>query len=245
MGLTATKMIDQAQISSKKNVNNVNIKINKKSVKKTIKKRKKEKNEKNKRKKNLDSRKKIKNKSNVKNIENKTIRVLHWNCNSVFNRGTDVADLIEIYSPQAICLNEVKCKDWGHLVESLNIQGYQIFHKLRKNLKSNQFAGGVAVLVQDSLLCSQLNLNEKEEEESIGVKIQVTKTTAINVFAYYNAPDKKERRSFLSLELLNKIARNYKNSLIVGDLNGHVPGYMAKKFNANGKVIQEFIDTNH
>ena len=83
-------------------------------------------------------------------------------------------------------------------------------------------AGGVSVYVSSKLESSRINLNERDEE-IVGVSIKINQGNELNLFAYYNAPDKKEKRNFLSLDILEKIS-NFKKCILLGDLNSHMPG---------------------
>ena len=94
------------------------------------------------------------------------------------------------------------------------------------------------ILVKDGLEYDNIDISFVEE--IVGIKIRTNRNMYINVFAYYKAPKRK-----LNTELLKWIDTNFKNYIIMGDLNAHLINYGAEECNECGNALNEvLLETN-
>ena len=109
------------------------------------------------------------------------IKITHWNANSIKNKVDLLKHYISHSSPLVLSLNEIKC-DRNYANYCLNIPSYNSIVKPRNN-----FGGGVALLIHESIKFKEIDLSNKTEE-IVGVEINL-EGIKLQVFSYYNPPD--------------------------------------------------------
>ena len=135
-----------------------------------------------------------------------SIKVIHWNCNSIKNKINEFLIFIQLNKPDLISLNETKCcETWAN--ELLCISGYNSAYKCR-----NINGGGVAILIKDKYEFDEITM-ELFNEEIIGITSKFNNKT-IGFFSHYNPPNRE-----LNIELFEYIQNNFENYFIMGDLN--------------------------
>ena len=165
-------------------------------------------------------------------IQDSQFKIIHWNCNSVKNKASELKQFLIINKPDLLSLNEIKCdKYWANV--TLNIENYNLVYKCRNNK-----GGGVAFLIKKCHVFAEIDLNclsSNNETEVIGINI-IFKKIAHNFFTYYNPPIAK-----LNYELFVYLQQNFNNYILMGDLNAKSEMYGNFKQNKNGDLLENVL----
>lgn len=156
--------------------------------------------------------------------------VLQWNARSLISNGQEFKKFISDMGnkPHIICIQETWLKPQLDFV----IQGYTAF----RNDREQGQGGGVATFVQNKMKFELVSLGQ--ECESIVIKVW-TGNGQISVINYYN-PCKR-----LSINSLNAISEQVQCKVIwCGDFNSHSTLWGAKSTDANGRIVEEFLEIN-
>ena len=139
------------------------------------------------------------------------LKVYLWNCRSLCSQGKLSLFKIILYSekPHIVCLTET----WLQNHKIPRFIDYTTFYKNR----SNRSGGGVAILVRNTVMCSEIQLKPflNGGLEICGVKIYSGDST-IDVLCCYNPglSISKEEFSFYYSQVKNKF-------IFCGDFNAH------------------------
>jgi hypothetical protein len=169
--------------------------------------------------------------NNSTNNTNKFFTINHWNCQFIKNKVNEIIDHLNIIQPTILCINEVGTKNDKLLNEWFHDIKYQRVQKLRSKKKG----GGVLIFIKDGIQFEEIKITSNEE--IIGIKLNLNNNMKIHIFSYYNAPHKK-----IDENLITNIYKNYKNTLILGDLNAHLTTFGAHKNNINGNILESILD---
>ena len=130
-------------------------------------------------------------------------------------------------------MNEIKCnKYWAN--EKLNIEGFNLIYKCRSD-----YGGGVAFLIKSNIVFTEIIFESYDKEEIVGFKTSINKINH-TFFSYYNAPNVK-----INIELFEHIQKNFKNYLIMGDLNAKTQLLDCHKTNKNGEILESILFNNN
>lgn len=134
--------------------------------------------------------------------------------------------------PDFLSLNEIKCcEHWAN--EKLRIRGYNYVYKCRNN-----HGGGVALLVKEDIIFNEINL-EIFPDEIVCIKTMFDKSP-FHIISYYNPPNKK-----LNHEIFNYICMNFRNYILLGDLNAKSVHFKSKKSNNNGEILNSILSNQN
>lgn len=79
---------------------------------------------------------------------NNSFSLVHWNCNSLFNKQIEFTDFLNRFKPDIVSLNETKIGDDRFENEPIlrDLTDYYLIHKAR--YREQNGAGGVAILIK-------------------------------------------------------------------------------------------------
>ena len=173
------------------------------------------------------------NKNHKSNKRTESLKIIHWNANSINNKIQEFRhSIIEAQKPDIIALNETKLSTFraNHI---LCFDEYNVINKSRHENKNG--AGGVALLIKKNLKFIQIEVNTIDNEEIIGINLFIDQVT-ITLFSYYNPP-----HCNLNINFLTEASKKYQNLLVIGDLNAKSTSLNCKSTNSNGILLEELI----
>lgn len=156
--------------------------------------------------------------------------VLQWNARSLIANGQEFKKYIDNLKekPNIICIQET----WLKPLLNFTIKGYV---SVRKDRESGQ-GGGVATFIQNGM-CYRVN-HISTDHESIVVKVWTDKGK-VDIINYYNPCGK------LSQDILEDVGGTMEDNVVwCGDFNSHNSLWGSNSTDANGLVIEEFIDSH-
>lgn len=154
--------------------------------------------------------------------------ILQWNARSLISNGQELKKFVSELSdkPHVICIQETWLKPQWDFV----MYGYTA----KRNDRETGKGGGVATFVSDGLSYNLVKIGK--EQESIAIKVWTHKCS-IMIVDYYNP------RNRLSTDILNDATGPIQGRLVwCGDFNAHSTLWGSNNTDANGSVIEDFID---
>lgn len=160
----------------------------------------------------------------------KYLKIAHLNCNAFNNKYCDIYNFINTEEIDILSLNETffKHKSTNHNL----INGYIMLRCDREY--SN--GGGVAIIIRNTLKFQVIKSSSNEDHELIAIEIE-DGSNKIVIVSVYTPPSSQSEFSFL-----NEFLNNYKNLIIIGDLNALHPMWFCNKSNKKGKLLAEIIE---
>lgn len=157
--------------------------------------------------------------------------IVHWNCRGLIHNLGDIKDIINKFSPVAICLQETNlgAKNTHFL------KGFTVVRKDREH--SSRLSGGVAIVVQGGTPTRYIKLNTSLE--AVAVTVLAHKT--ITICSLYVPP----HQHITALELHGLTAQLPKPFVLVGDFNAHCTLWGSEKTDKRGQLIEDFILSNN
>ena len=165
--------------------------------------------------------------------------MLHLNIQSIRNTKNNKSKIIEFESlvkninPHLISLNEtfLKTKD------NFDLENFQIIRSDRQHGKG----GGSALCIGSNIKGKEIPLHHLlKKDDASGFLMEASESGQIAVFSIYNPPNE-----LINLDLWNFIIKNYKNFIIMGDLNAKSNLWHNKSENKNGKDLEQLILQNN
>lgn len=169
--------------------------------------------------------------------ENKTLKLVHWNSNSLNNKQHSLYNFLNIFSPDIISINETKLSEnrFDNDIFLKNLPNYSFIHKHRyTNING---AGGVGLLIKKEINYTNCNEFDSLDLEILSIKIENNNET-IYVITYYNPPDCTINEQLF--EILED-----KNFILVGDLNSRSEIFGESCNNQNGVILNSLILNNN
>ena len=168
---------------------------------------------------------------------NNKLKLVHWNCNSLYNKQAELYNFFNIFEPDIICLNETKLSKnrFENEIYIKNHPKYKFLHKHRDDFLNG--AGGVAIIVRNNLAFSindELN-NLNLELLCITIKLE---HKDLYVVAYYNPPD-----AVLNEQLFSFLSN--KHFILIGDLNAKSDIIGNSSSNRNGDILNNILLNNN
>jgi exonuclease III len=157
--------------------------------------------------------------------------ILQWNARSLIANGQEFKKYIDnlIEKPHIICIQETWLKPQLDFI----IKGYNVI----RNDREYGRGGGIATFIQNGMKYKVVQINT--DYESIINKIW-TERGCIDIINYYN-PCKK-----LSQNILEDVVGPIQDSVIwCGDFNSQNSLWGSNSTDANGLLIEEFIDIKY
>jgi exonuclease III len=162
----------------------------------------------------------------------KTLKLLHWNPNSVVGKINNILSFVLEENPDIISINETRTNSTTecYLYEIAKLGYFPVIRsrhindgKITMVDERELVGGGVALLVRDDLIITKeielpadtFSLEERTEIEIVGASVKVG-SKEIAFFSYYNPPS-----TIISEKLLDYIAKE-QDFVILGDLNARM-----------------------
>jgi exonuclease III len=158
-----------------------------------------------------------------------SLRIMHHNCRSTKHLALYLAAYAHDHKLDIIALNETR------LAPRINfsIPSYTSHRKDRDTR-----GGGCCLLVKQGIDADDIDLSAFPGAEAVAVAIQSTdRLEPLIIASIYNPPS-----SPIDIQLLEHLAGLSSRVLIIGDLNSHHRMWLGRTDDANGKLIEEFID---
>ena len=149
------------------------------------------------------------------NQATKSLKIGHWNCNSISTKKLLFNKFLHDNYFDIFCLNETKCKP----DEKLSFVNYNSIQKNRNNR-----GGGVAILIKNHIPFNQISNFDQLNLELIAIQIK-TLNQSVNIICLYNPPLNDSFLTdnfFAELNLLRPF-------ILIGDLNCHSTNWHCKK----------------
>ena len=164
-----------------------------------------------------------------------SLKILHINIQSIDSESKTIqlTHMANIYKIDIISLNETFLKP----NKQFNIPGYHTFRSDRIGRRG----GGAAICIKSNIFATEIPLNNQLlSENAVGIEIPVCQNDKISIFSIYSSPSTK-----LNESLLEHITSNYKNYIIIGDLNCKNKIWHCKDDNANGLSLENFLSKSN
>jgi exonuclease III/ribonuclease HI len=164
------------------------------------------------------------------------IKIVHWNCQSLNNKISDLENFILQLNIDIICLNEVWLDE--NQANRFKFRNFNCIFNCRDGR-----GGGVAILVNQKFKVFQIPLRGNiynKVIETVAAEIHINNFKFNLVSAYF------PHISRINSSCLTEWFKNIKNHnlIITGDLNASSPTWGSSHFNPRGQVIQDFLDAN-
>lgn len=172
------------------------------------------------------------------------VKIIQWNCRSLFQRTSDLSLLIEKLDPEIFCLSEIK------LIDSctFSFPNYNIVACNR-----TRQSGGAAILIRKNIpyctvtdACFSSAINDAIDITCISITLQNSKH--LNICSLYSPP--RNSTNFTKSDtwntFLNSIA-SLGRVVICGDFNGHHSLWSNHNisYNNEGRKIESAADAAH
>ena len=155
--------------------------------------------------------------------------LLQWNARSLIANGQEFKGYIDnlVEKPNVICVQET----WLKPQLDFTMKGYVAVRKDRESGRG----GGVATFIQNGLYHKIVHVST--EHESIVIKVWIDRGK-IDIINYYNPCEK------LNQNILEDVGGPMQDKIIwCGDFNSPNPLWGSNSTDANGLVVEEFIDS--
>ncbi|GBN14110.1 hypothetical protein AVEN_53002-1 [Araneus ventricosus] len=153
-----------------------------------------------------------------------------WNCRDLKNKLSDLKDIINIYQPACIALQETHLKE----TDRIQIKHYSIRNTYHN---SDRASGGVALLISEDIPSTTLHLNTNLQARAVRIHIQ----SLITVCSLYLPPNQRINQTKLN-NLISQLPNPF---LLLGDLNGHNPIWGSSDVNSRGLQIEQLISDHN
>lgn len=158
-----------------------------------------------------------------------SFRVMHHNCRTTKHLPLYLAAYAHYYKLDIIALNETRLAP----SKNFNIPSYTSHRKDRDTR-----GGGCCLLVKQGIDADVIDLSDFPGAEAVAVSIPSPDgLEPLIVASIYNPP-----ATPIHIKLLEHLAGLSRRVLIIGDLNSHHRMWLGRTDDANGKLIEEFID---
>ncbi|KAG5872204.1 hypothetical protein JTB14_011076 [Gonioctena quinquepunctata] len=137
--------------------------------------------------------------------------------------------LINLHSPDAICIQETNFKDFHYL----NLKSYNIYHENRTD--RDHASGEVAIYLKSHLFPKQIPLNTTLE----AVAVEIGTSQKMHLCSIYIPPNCDIEEN----DLRNLIDQILSPKIILGDFNGHNIIWRSQKTTPLGKKIANSINS--
>ena len=179
--------------------------------------------------------------------QKKGLCVLQWNCKGINseNHGSELKTFLNkcIPKPDIICLQETwlgltkKARKNASAKKDFQIPGYQSY------FIHSRPRGGLATFIKNNIPHDTITYKELHEGlEVLGHTITNDKQT-IDIINVYISPNTNQAK--LVAGDYNKLIKQNKNVIIVGDLNCHNSLWGSSRNSPQGLNVEEFINNNH
>lgn len=154
------------------------------------------------------------------------LTILNWNANGIKRQRNLFTQFLHHHNIDVACISET------HLVpnESFKIPNYRVH---RKDRICEYAAGGVAVIIKNTIKHETVLIPNMVSLEIIGIKIFLSDESQMKIYASYLQPSKR-----VSLRDISKIFLNETNPIIAaGDFNCKHPAWFSRVSYPNGRTL--------
>lgn len=144
---------------------------------------------------------------------------------------SDVKDILTIFSPVALCLQETNLGPKNTKI----LKGYTVIRRDRS--EGNRLSGGVAIIVQSGIAVREVIVNSSIETTAVTILAHKT----FSICSIYIPP----HTPFTVKDLEQVVEQLPKPFLMVGDFNAHNTLWGSVKTDSRGQVVEDFILTNN
>ena len=149
-----------------------------------------------------------------------------WNSNSIYNKKHSLIDFLKTYNIGIMIVTDTRLTD----TDQFKLRNYTTHRRDR-----TEFAGGVAIMVKNTIPHSKLSIPDCELE-AVGITI-IGNT---NIIAAYRHPKRKLRTT--DLDALLSCGNN---CLLGGDFNAKHTSWGCDKANASGTTLMNYCTNNN
>ena len=160
----------------------------------------------------------------------KTSKIIQWDVRGTKANLDKLTLIIKNLCSSVICLQETFLKE----NEKLNIRQHTICNQINKD--TTRASGGISIIINNTQLQSQINLNTKLQ--AIAVSVTLHKT--ISICSLYIPPNS----NIIELELEDLI-QLLKPFILMGDFNSHNQIWGSRDTNKRGHTIENFMNKNN
>ncbi len=163
---------------------------------------------------------------------NKATKIGLLNCQSLRNKSHIVFDFINTQGLDILALNETfLTANSNHINQIIN---YQLLRCDRNHSKG----GGVALVINNNIKFELINRVSNQNEEYIAILLKNKNVDTMLITAYTH-PSSKTNYKFLE-----KFSKEYKNIIVLGDMNATHPYWSCPLTNNRGKSLHEIMVKN-
>ncbi|CAF2956154.1 unnamed protein product [Rotaria sp. Silwood2] len=159
-------------------------------------------------------------------ISFKCMSLLHYNIRHFYSNQAELIDMVNVFSPNIISLNELGTTIPKKIINQL-LFSYNVFFKEGTNSH-----GGVVLAIDKRLSCQQIETNEPN---LIAVRIRIDDQQFV-VASIYSPPTEQ-----LPLTTMTKLVNEAKNVIIAGDLNAKHPDWGCPQVNTKGRELANWL----
>ncbi|CAF1277951.1 unnamed protein product [Rotaria magnacalcarata] len=157
------------------------------------------------------------------------ISILHYNVRNFFSNQCDLLEIATQHNPTIISLNELGTQVPDRIIKQL-LFSYNIF-----TMKGTNPHGGVVLAIDKKLNAIQMKIDQLN---IVAIQLIVKNQTYAFV-SIYSPPNEA-----LPIQVMSTLTKNFKNIIIVGDLNAKHPNWGCTTTNHKGKVLAEWLESN-
>ena len=158
--------------------------------------------------------------------------LVHWICNSLYNKLEEFKLFCKTFSPNIVSLNETKMSEF-RANYTIDIENYTIVHKARHyNINGG---GGVALSISNNIKFYESRIFEPLYIEICAIICNINEKE-ICIVSYYNPPNEQ-----IQLKVFDILQSEKLEFIIMGDLNARSTLWGADKNNLNGDILDNII----
>lgn len=161
-----------------------------------------------------------------------SLKILQWNCRSLGNK----LDLAEKCSEYDIV---VLIETWLKPHQSFKLNKFTVFRFDRLGDKQH---GGIAILVSEKLVSSQVKLNFNPVSLEYGAVEIGMENGELIIAACYRTPVDNNNITSQEIESLSASLKNFDQFLLLGDFNAHHGAWGSQYSCRNGRTLMENLD---
>ena len=162
----------------------------------------------------------------------KALTLVHWNCNSLYNKVEEFKLFCKTLNPCIISLNETKMSEF-RADYMIDIENYTSVHKARHYDKNG--GGGVALIISNNVKFYESRIFDSLNIEICAI-ICSFEGKDICIVSYYNPPSEQIQSKIFDILRTNKL-----DFIIMGDLNARSTLWGAEENNYNGDILDNII----
>ena len=152
-----------------------------------------------------------------------------WNANGAKQKYIEISNFLHEHDIDVFVMTET------HLSPDtrLNFANYNTFRTDRIHHRG----GGSLILTKRAIDASLISTDREHGYETTTVRIKLTKYGAVNITSMYSPPDNRLDRSDLE-----RLFPSNQKTLLAGDLNAKNIAWGCRRNNANGSLLQDFME---